>query len=189
MQPTAKCKQKKRQCVSKNQELFVTVAVLSLGKLCEDIGYSYHWTSGQKPQLIKDGRRIKCSTANCEPIVVLGLSTSSSSCTYISNIIIAASLGSCTASRINKKVRAQVALRENGETRRVNQKKNRNQNKKKTTRGHGEKPVAWFARMVRRIYGESCGWKCSRTQGRTREFFSWISFRAASKSGIGQAQY
>ena len=131
MQPTAKCKQKKkRQCVSKNQELFVTVAVLSLGKLCEDIGYSYHWTSGQRPQLIKDGRRIKCSTANCEPIVVLGLSTSSSSCTYISNIIIAASLSSCTASRINKKVRAQVALRENGETRRVNQKKNRNQNKK-----------------------------------------------------------
>ena len=37
-------------------DLFVTVmlledtpAVLSLGKLCEDHGYSYHWTSGQKP--------------------------------------------------------------------------------------------------------------------------------------------
>ena len=36
-----------------------SVAVLSLVKLCEDHGSSYEWTSGQKPQLIKDGRRIK----------------------------------------------------------------------------------------------------------------------------------
>ena len=56
-----------------------TPAVLSLGKLCEDHGYSYEWTSGQKPQLIKDGRRIKCSTENNVPIVVLGSSTSSPS--------------------------------------------------------------------------------------------------------------
>ena len=41
----------------KELDLFVTVmrleetpAVLSLGKLCEDHGYTYHWTSGQKPQ-------------------------------------------------------------------------------------------------------------------------------------------
>ena len=57
-----------------------TPAVLSLGKkLCEDHGYSDHWTSGQKPQLIKNGRRRKCNTANYVPIVVLGLSTGSSS--------------------------------------------------------------------------------------------------------------
>ena len=44
----------------KELDLFVTVmlledtpAVLSLGKLCEDHGYSYHWTIGQKPHLIK----------------------------------------------------------------------------------------------------------------------------------------
>ena len=30
-----------------------TPAVLSLGKLCEDHGYSYKGTSGEKPQLIK----------------------------------------------------------------------------------------------------------------------------------------
>ena len=30
-----------------------TPAVLSLGKLCEDHGYTYHWTSGQTPQLNK----------------------------------------------------------------------------------------------------------------------------------------
>ena len=56
-----------------------TLAVLSLGKFCEDHGYSSKWTSGQKPQLIKDGRRIKCSTRKYVPIVVPGLSTSSSS--------------------------------------------------------------------------------------------------------------
>ena len=70
----------------KEMNLFVTVklledtpAVLSLGKLCQDHGDSYEWTTSQKPQLIKDGRRIKCNTANCVPIVVPGLSTSSSS--------------------------------------------------------------------------------------------------------------
>ena len=56
-----------------------TPAVLSLGKLCEDHGYSCEWTSGQKPHLIKDGRRIQCSTENYVTIVVPGLSTGSSS--------------------------------------------------------------------------------------------------------------
>ena len=46
----------------KQLDLFVKVmlleetrAVLSLGKLCEDHGYTYHWTSGQKPHLIRNG--------------------------------------------------------------------------------------------------------------------------------------
>ena len=56
-------------------------AVLSLGKLCEDNGYSYEWTSGQKPQRTKNGRRIQCNTDNYVPIVVRGLSTRSSSST------------------------------------------------------------------------------------------------------------
>ena len=33
-----------------------TPAVLSLGKLCDEHGYSYEWINGQKPHLIKDGR-------------------------------------------------------------------------------------------------------------------------------------
>ena len=50
----------------KESDLFVTVklledtpAVLSLGKLCEDHGYSYERTSGQKPQLLKRWRTKK----------------------------------------------------------------------------------------------------------------------------------
>ena len=55
-----------------------TPAVLSLGKLCEDHGYTFHWTVGQKPPLTKKGKIIDCSISNCVPFVVPGLSTSSS---------------------------------------------------------------------------------------------------------------
>ena len=56
-----------------------TPAVLSLGKLCDEHGYSYEWINGQKPHLIKNGIRIQCDTENFVPIVVPGLSASSSS--------------------------------------------------------------------------------------------------------------
>ena len=56
-----------------------TPAVLSLGKLCDEHGYSYEWINGQKPHLIKNGIRIQCNTENFVPVVVPGLSTSSSS--------------------------------------------------------------------------------------------------------------
>ena len=55
-----------------------TPAVLSLGKLCDENGYSYEWINGQKPHLNKDGIRIPCNTENFVPIVVPGLSSSSS---------------------------------------------------------------------------------------------------------------
>ena len=56
-----------------------TPAVLSLGKLCDEHGYSYEWINGQKPNLIENFIRIQCNTENFVPIVVLGLSASSSS--------------------------------------------------------------------------------------------------------------
>ena len=54
-------------------------SVLSLGKLCDENGYSCEWINGQKPHLIKNGIRIQCNTENFVPIVVPGLSASSSS--------------------------------------------------------------------------------------------------------------
>ena len=70
----------------KELEIFLTMkvlentpAVLSLGKLCDENGYSYEWINGQKPHLIKNGIRIQCNTENFVPIVVPGLSASSSS--------------------------------------------------------------------------------------------------------------
>ena len=69
-------------------DLFVTVmllqenpAVLSLAKLCEEHGHTYHWKSGQKPHLIKNGKRIDCKISNYVPCVVPGISASSSSTT------------------------------------------------------------------------------------------------------------
>ena len=59
-----------------------TPAVLSLGMLCDENGYSYEWIIGQKPHLIKNGIRIQCNTENFVPMVVPGLSTSSFSGSY-----------------------------------------------------------------------------------------------------------
>ena len=53
-----------------------TPAVLSLGMLCDENGYSYEWINGQKPHPIKDGIWIQCTTENFVPIVVPGLSSS-----------------------------------------------------------------------------------------------------------------
>ena len=55
-----------------------TPAVLSLGKLCDENGYSYEWINGQKPHPSKNEVRIQCNTENFVPIVVPGLSSSSS---------------------------------------------------------------------------------------------------------------
>ena len=70
----------------KELDIFLTIkvledtpAVLSLGKLCDEHGYSYEWMNGQKPHLIQNGLRIQCNTEHFVPIVVPGLSASSSS--------------------------------------------------------------------------------------------------------------
>ena len=69
----------------KELDIFLTMKVLentpaffSLGKLCDENGYSYEWINGQKPHLIENGIRIICNTENFVPIVVPGLSSSSS---------------------------------------------------------------------------------------------------------------
>ena len=41
-----------------------TPAVLSLGKLRDENGYSYEWINGQKPRLITNGIRIQCNREN-----------------------------------------------------------------------------------------------------------------------------
>ena len=71
-------------------DLFVTVQILddtsadlSLGKRCEEHGYSHEWASGQKPRLTKTRGKTRCKTENFVLVVFPGLSsnpgTSSSS--------------------------------------------------------------------------------------------------------------
>ena len=55
-----------------------TPAVLSLGKLCEDLGYSYEWVSGQK-RLTKEETTSVCKTDNFVLLVAPGLSADSGS--------------------------------------------------------------------------------------------------------------
>ena len=61
-----------------------TPAILSLGKLFDENGCSYEWINGQKTHLIQNGIRIQCNTENVVPIVVPGLSKSSSSSSHTS---------------------------------------------------------------------------------------------------------
>ena len=61
------------------QLLEETLAVLSLGKLCKDHGYSHEWVSGQEPRLTNNGKSIICKTNNFVPLVVPGLSVNSGS--------------------------------------------------------------------------------------------------------------
>ena len=62
-----------------------TLTVLSLGKFCDENGYSYEWITGQKAHLSKNGIRIQCNTENFAPIVIPDLSTSFSSGSYHSS--------------------------------------------------------------------------------------------------------
>ena len=61
---------------------YASSIIISLGRLCDEHGYSYEWINGQKPHLIKNGIRIQCNTENFVPIVVPGLSSSSSSSSH-----------------------------------------------------------------------------------------------------------
>ena len=55
-----------------------TLVVLSPGKLCKEHGYTCEWPSGPEPRLTKHGIHTLCRTGNFVPLVVPGLSSSSS---------------------------------------------------------------------------------------------------------------
>ena len=75
-----------------------TPAVLSLGKLCDENGYSYEWINGQKPHLIKNGIRITCNTENFVPIVVPSLSNSSSGSDSTTSRTLSRQVSHCSSS-------------------------------------------------------------------------------------------
>ena len=61
-----------------DMDVFVTMivfedspAVLSLGFLCAEMGYSYEWRKGECPSLVKNGRIIRCKLENHVPIVAV----------------------------------------------------------------------------------------------------------------------
>ena len=46
--------------LQKTPAVLKTPSVQKTPKLCEEHGYTYHWKSGQRPHLIKNGKRIDC---------------------------------------------------------------------------------------------------------------------------------
>ena len=77
--PTARCKpEKEPRYMWKNWTYHGIYVKELVGKLCEDHGKTYHWTSGRKPHLTQIGKRIDCNISNYAPFVVPGISTSSS---------------------------------------------------------------------------------------------------------------
>ena len=128
--------------MSKNWDLFVTVllleetpAVLSFGKLCEDHGKTYQWTSGQKPHLTKNGKRIDGNTSKLcairSPWFIEEFLYNTH--TYFFNIFIT---GFCIwRKQIQRKIQyskeVEVWVRSYGETRCIDQQKTKTQIKKK----------------------------------------------------------
>ena len=168
----------------KEWDLFVTVmlledtlAVLSLGKLCKDHGKNYHWTSGQKPHHIKNGRKIDCNTANHVAFVVPSLPTSSSTSSSPTSPTspTSSSQESVTLWSILQQQEVRVWVRNYKETCRLDQQKTKTQIQMTTTR----KLVAWSARMATGVQARSGRWKCTETLP------VLLIKRAASKSGIG----
>ena len=70
-----------------------------------------NWINSQKPHLIENGIRIQCNTENVVPIVVPGLSTSSSSSSSTSSSMTSSTVSS---ERVDRQERRD---RKNAETR------------------------------------------------------------------------
>ena len=194
-----KCRRMKRQPFNfKELDMFLTLkildntpGVLSLGKLWGDHGYSYEWTNGQKPCLIKNGVRIQCNTENYVPIVVLGLSTTSS----WSSSAYPASLPqeSKGSTPIPVSVDSRKQMSPNRGTWIHTQPKIQKPTKMRITHTNG------VTRLIRKYLngfknsGKSCGWKLCWTswskspwsQWLTHELFQWTLFRATETSVTG----
>ena len=54
-----------------------TVAVLSLGLLVDELGFSYHWTPERKPYLKRGKVKVTCHPSNNVPLIFPGVSSPS----------------------------------------------------------------------------------------------------------------
>ena len=174
----------------KDWDIFVTVmlleetpAVLSLGKLCEEHGYSHHWTSGQKPHVTKNGRKIDCNTANYVPFVVPGFSTSSSTTPTPSS-----STSSSQDSVFDVSRYTENPVPKEGETRCIDQQKPKTQIIMKDAKKYkaiscmtcrtgcrSSEKIGWWKKSFRATE-KPCG-----KGSRYFQFFSWITNGFASK--------
>ena len=111
--------------------------------------YSYEWATGQKPQFIKGGRRIKCSTTNDVPVIVLDLLTDISSSVTPTSPTSVSQEAEHPASTRSESSRSPVWWSPSHDSAEIG-KKLKSRHRERTGQ-----PVAWFSRMLPRIYGKS----------------------------------
>ena len=188
-----------------------TPAVLSLGKLCDEHGYSYEWITGQKSHLIKNGIRTQCNTENFVPIVVPGLSKKfflKLALFNINDTFKAGNWPSCVFLKlvyiINHDIfnyvqcgidsypvtvsSKHVERREQGDLLSKTTKNKKQNKKKRRPLSRTERPLPFrHTGKAARVRRKSCGWQSSWTQRLARQFFSWTIFRAyaCEKCGFG----
>ena len=185
-----------------------TPAVLSLGKLCDENGYSYEWINGQKPHLIKDGIRIICNTENFVPFVVPGLSSSSSASSSTSRTSMKqeSHRSSSSSSSPSLPTVGELSVREREDAtnsdmspvpvsnlvddgseqpEEILANKKPKPNKKRTTIETVQPVRFWDPGMAARIQGKFGGWWNSITGRLSRQFISWSFVRADRKETWG----
>ena len=167
-------------------DLFVTVmrlgntpAVLSLGKLCKEFGYSYHWTSGQRPHLIKKGKKIHRDTSNHVPFVVLGLGCPRVPLPHRLLLHLhRRKLWLTRKFQQHEEVKVRARTHQHEETRGMNQ-QNSETHIKVTTRELQDDELQgvldWLQEFKEGLIDESF------PEHRDFQFFSWITFGVASK--------
>ena len=155
-----------------------TPAVVSLGKLCEEHGYTHEWASGQKPHLTKSGTRILCNTENVFPIDVPGLS-SSSSASSSSTSQDSSSTSPSPARLRNDDTRAQPSANR-GDPPEI-----RNKILKGGQQSSNEQSIARSPRVVRAVYRRPRRYRSAST----RKHFSRFRFETPYGSDNQEAQY
>ena len=131
-----------------------TPTVLSLGKLCKHHGFSYHWTSGQKPHLTKKARELIAilRTAHhswslvCRQVLLLHLHLLLQ---RLHRRIL------WVTRRIQQQKEVKLWVKSHGETRRMDQQKPKTQIKMMTTRNYAAiycKICRYDCRISKRIW-------------------------------------
>ena len=176
-------------------DLFVTVmllegtpAVLSLGKLCEDHGYTYYWTSCQKPHLTKKRKRIDCKyfklCALRSPWFINEFLHNPH--TYFSNIFITRFRIWCqqihrkSSTRKKWKYEWGATGKPAAWTNRNRKHKSKWRTRRSTDRCHRISERIWSMKVVLQSHGETLS-----VDIETLPVFSWITNEVASKSGTG----
>ena len=154
-----------------------TLALLSLGKLCEEHGLSNQWASGQKPHPTKKGRQFQCHAENYVLIVVPGQPTGSSS-----------SRASSSSTSLPQDTSGGISTQRSDNT---NAQASKNQSRDPTKTKSKKKKIESLqaSRHRKRDMPEWVDELTEILEDDTHEHFSRLRFGTSFESGIQEAQH